>query len=323
MGDAAVGDAGDAGPDRGDGARWRTTSIAAGALGLLVVARRGPHRRRRQPGAVARRRRTTSSSRWPRAVRDHAGTTLEFIPAMGEIPDERIELMADMSLAANRPLNWNLLGSLSPTEIYEQQLDGVATAPPSRAPTWSRSTLPDLMRMRGQPHARRPAGLARGRGRCRAERAPARRRRSRDARDGCATGAEAAATAALGALARLGADGDRRGRRRRRERCVGRTIADIAAERGVDPSTCCIDVVLPDRLPLTMVLPVAGAVARAIATRAGGAGRGVAGPARRARRLRRRRPPRPDVPRQLPDASCSARSCATAGCSRSRRRSAR
>ena len=56
------------------------------------------------------------------AVRDHAGTTLEFIPAMGEISDERIELMADMSLAADRPLNWNLLGSLSPTEVYEQQL---------------------------------------------------------------------------------------------------------------------------------------------------------------------------------------------------------
>ena len=47
------------------------------------------------------------------AVRDHAGTTLEFIAAMGEIPDDRIELMADMSVAADRPLNWNILGSLS------------------------------------------------------------------------------------------------------------------------------------------------------------------------------------------------------------------
>src|SRR5205814_6579393 len=57
-----------------------------------------------------------------RAARHHEGTSLEFIPAMGEIPEERIELMAQMSLAANRPLNWNLLGSLSPTEVYEQQL---------------------------------------------------------------------------------------------------------------------------------------------------------------------------------------------------------
>ena len=58
-----------------------------------------------------------------RAVRDHEGTTLEFIAAMGEIGADRIELMTEMSLAANRPLNWNLLGSLSPTEVYEQQLD--------------------------------------------------------------------------------------------------------------------------------------------------------------------------------------------------------
>ena len=57
-----------------------------------------------------------------RAVRDHEGTTLEFIPAVGTISADRIELMTEMSLAANRPLNWNLLGSLSPTEIYEQQL---------------------------------------------------------------------------------------------------------------------------------------------------------------------------------------------------------
>ena len=31
--------------------------------------------------------------------------------------------MADMSLAADRPLNWNLLGSLASEEIYEQQLE--------------------------------------------------------------------------------------------------------------------------------------------------------------------------------------------------------
>ncbi len=53
------------------------------------------------------------------AVRDHAGTSLEFIPAMGEISDDRIALMTDMSLAADRPLNWNLLGSASPTPVYD------------------------------------------------------------------------------------------------------------------------------------------------------------------------------------------------------------
>ena len=39
----------------------------------------------------------------------HAGTTLEFIPAVGGFEDRHLELMAAMSQAADRPLNWNVL----------------------------------------------------------------------------------------------------------------------------------------------------------------------------------------------------------------------
>ena len=39
------------------------------------------------------------------------------------------------------------------------------------------------------------------------------------------------------------------------EALVGRSIADVAAERGADPIDILIDVVLPDRLPLTTVFP--------------------------------------------------------------------
>jgi N-acyl-D-aspartate/D-glutamate deacylase len=80
-------------------------------------------------------------------VSDFEGTTLEFIPGMGEISPASAQLMADMSLAGNRPLNWNLLGNLSPTPIYEQQLAASDVASAQGAMVVA-LTLPDLMRLR-------------------------------------------------------------------------------------------------------------------------------------------------------------------------------
>jgi N-acyl-D-aspartate/D-glutamate deacylase len=48
-----------------------------------------------------------------RVVRDFPGTTLEFIPTVGAFSEAQRDLMASMSLAANRPLNWNVLGVAS------------------------------------------------------------------------------------------------------------------------------------------------------------------------------------------------------------------
>jgi N-acyl-D-aspartate/D-glutamate deacylase len=81
------------------------------------------------------------------ACRDHEGTILEFIPAMGEISDERMDLMTDMSLAAGRPLNWNLLGSFSATEVYEQQLTATDHAR-ARGAEVVALTVPDVLRLR-------------------------------------------------------------------------------------------------------------------------------------------------------------------------------
>ncbi len=44
-----------------------------------------------------------------RAVGRHPGTSLEFIPSIGPFEPWAIDLMADMSAAASRPLNWNIL----------------------------------------------------------------------------------------------------------------------------------------------------------------------------------------------------------------------
>ncbi|HEY3095470.1 MAG TPA: amidohydrolase family protein [Acidimicrobiia bacterium] len=55
-------------------------------------------------------------------VGNHPGTTLEFIPTVGPFADEHVELMTDMSLAANRPLNWNVLVVGAGTDGYLDQL---------------------------------------------------------------------------------------------------------------------------------------------------------------------------------------------------------
>ena len=185
------------------------------------------------------------------AIRDHEGTTLEFIAAMGEIPESRIELMTQMSLAANRPLNWNLLGSLSPTPVFEQQLSSCDHAAAHGAHV-AALALPDLMRLRahrmleGMPGWRDVVAMQPAQRRA-AIADPAIRQRLRD-------GAAEMAARGLGAMSNFDlleiADAPPGS-----ERLIGRSIAALAAERRVEPIDILIDVVLPDRLPLAMVFP--------------------------------------------------------------------
>ncbi|HEV8297360.1 MAG TPA: amidohydrolase family protein [Acidimicrobiales bacterium] len=187
-----------------------------------------------------------------RAVREHEGTTLEFIAAMGEISDERIVLMTDMSLTANRPLNWNLLGSLSPTEVYEQQLTSCDHARAHGARVVA-LTLPDVMRMRASrviedlPGWRDIVALP----------AEERRRRVQDpaVRAQLRAGAHEAAARGLGAMARFDLLEIAEDPPGAAESVAGRSVAEVAAARGADPIDVLIDVVLPDRLPLQMVFP--------------------------------------------------------------------
>jgi N-acyl-D-aspartate/D-glutamate deacylase len=60
-----------------------------------------------------------------RAVRDHEGTSLEFIidGCLGRFSDDEVALMTRMSLEAQRPLNWNVLGiDAKDPERYRHQL---------------------------------------------------------------------------------------------------------------------------------------------------------------------------------------------------------
>ncbi len=58
-------------------------------------------------------------------VGEFPGTTLEFIPAPPPFEESNFELMAAMSRAANRPINWNVLAVYSRNvDVVERQLAG-------------------------------------------------------------------------------------------------------------------------------------------------------------------------------------------------------
>jgi N-acyl-D-aspartate/D-glutamate deacylase len=83
-------------------------------------------------------------------VAEHEGTTLEAIVAgcINGFTDDEVELLAGMSRAARRPLNWNVLGvsSLNPTG-HERQLAASDTAA-ARGGRVVALTLPHPMSMR-------------------------------------------------------------------------------------------------------------------------------------------------------------------------------
>ena len=182
------------------------------------------------------------------AIRDHEGTTLEFIPAIGPIPEDRMELMADMSLAADRPLNWNLLGSLASEEIFAEQLRASDVAAERGAHVVALA-LPDMMRMRASNVLVSLPGWADvlaldAAGRRAAAADPDQRAQLR-------AGAEKVASRAMGVLADFSlmevADPE--------SQWVGQSLAVIAEARGTDVIDVLLDVVLPDRLTLFLVLP--------------------------------------------------------------------
>jgi N-acyl-D-aspartate/D-glutamate deacylase len=76
------------------------------------------------------------------------GTTLEFIPAVAEFSDEVMDVMADMSSVANRPLNWNVLQVYGTNgEMVEHRLSASNHAE-KRGGRVLALTLPDSLRAR-------------------------------------------------------------------------------------------------------------------------------------------------------------------------------
>jgi N-acyl-D-aspartate/D-glutamate deacylase len=81
-------------------------------------------------------------------VREFPGTTLEFIPAVGEFSDDTFRLMGQMSAAADRPLNWNLLQVYAQNwDLVQHQLAGFDIAAAEGGHVLA-LTLPDTFRLR-------------------------------------------------------------------------------------------------------------------------------------------------------------------------------
>jgi N-acyl-D-aspartate/D-glutamate deacylase len=194
------------------------------------------------------------------ALSEHAGTTLELIVpgCLNGFTEEEVDLMATLSLLANRPANWNVLGvsALNPAAC-EHQLDA-STAAADRGATVVALTLPHTMKIRlsfehgavidGLPGWREVFALG----------IPERMERLADPEvrkrlDEAAHSEEAGILAALANWRTLVIDETFS---EANAGLAGRTVGDIAAERGLDPFDALVDVVLADRLRTGLRPPI-------------------------------------------------------------------
>jgi N-acyl-D-aspartate/D-glutamate deacylase len=191
-------------------------------------------------------------------VGDHPGTTLEFIPTVGPFSDEHVALMAAMSAAAGRPLNWNVLVVGAGTDAYRDQLAASDRAAEQGGRVLA-LTVPAVMQL----HLNFRSGFL------------------FDALPGWGP------TMALPDDEKLRALADPEVRRRLRESAEsdtglframlrwdrleigetfapenqglsGRTVADVAAERGTDPFDALLDIVVTDDLRTVLRPPARG-----------------------------------------------------------------
>jgi N-acyl-D-aspartate/D-glutamate deacylase len=190
----------------------------------------------------------------------HEGTTLEFIPSVGGFEEEHLELMADMSRTANRPLNWNVLVPNAARAQYAWEALGAGDYAKDHGGRVLALTVPDTMKtflsfksgfvFDALPGWEKTMALP-PQEKLEALADPAERKRL----------AEAAASPEAGMLrgianwpvmeiAQTFAPEN--------EGYAGRTVGEIAEERGQEPFDTLCDIVIADELATVMCPPVAG-----------------------------------------------------------------
>ncbi len=234
-------------------------AMAQGALGLSTSQAHTHHDGEGQP-VPSRAAQRSELEALARAVAEHPGTTLELIVpgCLNGFSDEEVELLGSLSLLANRPANWNVLGvsAMNPAGAEHQLAASDAAA--ERGAKVVALTLPHTMKIRlsfengaildGLPGWRETLALPIPE-RIAALSDPEVRRRLDQ-------GAHSKDAGIIGALANWkmlrfdeifdpsNAD------------CEGRSVGEVAAERGQSPFDAMLDVVVTDRLRTGLRPPI-------------------------------------------------------------------
>ncbi|HEU5302642.1 MAG TPA: amidohydrolase family protein [Acidimicrobiia bacterium] len=195
-----------------------------------------------------------------RVAGEHEGTTLEFIPTVGEFEEQHLTLMAEMSRAADRPLNWNVLvpTAARATDIWRRLEAGDFAS--ERGAKVLALTVPDVMRthltfkagfvLDALPGWRKPMALP----------VPEKIAYLSDPqlRAELAENAASPEAGLLRGLARWAHMTIVETFSEENEGLAGRTVGDIAEERGQEPFDALCDIAILDDLRTILMPPLAG-----------------------------------------------------------------
>jgi N-acyl-D-aspartate/D-glutamate deacylase len=194
------------------------------------------------------------------AVADHDGTTLEIIVpgCLNGFSDDEVDLMATLSLLANRPVNWNVLGVSAMNRAGLEHQLAASTAATARGATVVALTLPHTMKIRlsfehgaiidalpgwrplfAMPVAERITALS----------DPEVRRRLDE-------GAKSKEAGIIGALANWQMLLLEETFAPQNKAYEGRSVGEVAAERGQEPFDALLDIVIADDLRTGLRPPI-------------------------------------------------------------------
>jgi len=185
-----------------------------------------------------------------RAIRDLPGTTLEFIPGVGLLREDQQALMTDMSLAANRPLNWNVLAPTAANADYTWHQLGAGDYAAERGATVVALTVPTTPTVRINLHAGFVFDAFPGWGPMFRLSIPERMEKLRDPafRRALDEGARSEAAGLLRGLARWATFTIDQVHRPENARWKGRTVGELAEAQAKTPFDAMIDLALADDL---------------------------------------------------------------------------